>query len=149
MKLLSAIALFGLLVSNAALAQTNPASRLMAKPGQKVWVIDYHVQAGKRAQYERFVHQIFWAGASRLTADKDRQVFRQTRILHPTKASPDGSYVYMFIMDPYIEGADYDIESLLRKMYGAKQATEYYKQFSTALVPKSGYEEYLVTQSKD
>ncbi|NEU67135.1 hypothetical protein GK091_09615 [Spirosoma agri] len=141
--------LFGLFTLNTILAQTNPISREIAKPGQKVWVICYHVKSDKRAQYERFVHQLFWAGASKLTAEKDKQVFRQTRVLHPTKASPDGSYTYLFIMDPYIDGADYDIESLLRKMYGAKQASEYFKQFSTALMPKLGYEEYLVTQSKD
>lgn len=140
--------LFLLLVGFMANAQTPPPARMQAKPGNEVWVIGYHVQAKKRAQYERFVHDIFWAGATKLSG-KDRQVLRQTRILHPTKANTDGSFTYLFIMDPVIAGADYDIESLLVKMYGKAKATTDFKLFTDALVPKSKYDEFIVTQSKD
>ena len=48
---------------------------------------------------------------------------------------------------PLIKGADYDIESLIKKMYGAKQGAEHYKLFEGALAGKDvGYK---VIQSKD
>ena len=106
----------------------------------------YPVKADKRKQYEHFVHDIFWPGASKLPIAGQR-VFRQTRIMHPTKANADGSYTYLFIMDPLIKGADYDIESLIKKMYGPQQGAVHYKLFDGALAGKDiGYH---VTQSKD
>ncbi|GAA4395562.1 hypothetical protein GCM10023187_02610 [Nibrella viscosa] len=68
--------------------------------------------------------------------------------MHPVKANPDGTYTYLFIMDPYIKGEDYDIESLVKKMYGAQKGAEYYKLFAEAIVPGKDVG-YRVTQSKD
>ncbi|GAB2554089.1 hypothetical protein GCM10027085_51470 [Spirosoma aerophilum] len=119
----------------------------MAKLGEEVHVWAYPVKAGKQKQYEHFVHDIFWPGAKKLSAAEQR-VFRQTRVMHPTKANADGTFTYLFIMDPYIKGGDYDIESLIKKMYGPKQGTEHYKLFSGAVV--TGKEiGYQATQSKD
>ncbi|MCY7358482.1 MAG: hypothetical protein LH609_13690 [Rudanella sp.] len=68
--------------------------------------------------------------------------------MHPVKANADGSFTYLFIMDSYVKGADYEIESLIKKMYGAKQGAEYYKLFEGAILPGKDVG-YLVTQSKD
>jgi hypothetical protein len=51
-------------------------------------------------------------------------------------------------MAPYINGEDYDIESLVKKMYGPKQGAEHYKLFAEAVVPGKDVG-YRVTQSKD
>lgn len=112
-----------------AFGQMKPAPRMMAKPGEEVHVWAYPVKADKRKQYEHFVHDIFWPGAAKLSVS-GQKVFRQTRVMHPIKANADGSYTYLFIMDPYIKGEDYDIESLIKKMYGAKQGAEHYKLFA-------------------
>jgi hypothetical protein len=128
--------------------QSKAASRPMAKTGEEFWVCAYDVKADKRPQYEKFVHTIFWPGAAKLPA-KEQQVFRQTRVMHPTKANSDGSYTYAFIMDPVIKGADYDIESLIKKMYGPAKGGEYYKLFEGALKSGNNYHEYVMTQSKD
>ena len=132
---------------NTAVAQTKPAPRPMAKPGEDVMVWAYPVKADKRKQYEHFVHDIFWPGAAKLSAAGQR-VFRQTRVMHPTKPNADGSYTYLFIMDPYINGEDYGIESLTKKMYGAKQGAEHYKLFAGAVVAGKDVG-YRVTQSND
>ena len=146
MKLKSLLLLPLLFLVCTAFGQTKLASRSMAKPGEEVWVWAYPVKADKRKQYEHFVHDLFWAGASKLPAVEQR-VFRQTRVMHPAQANPDGSYTYLFIMDPLIKGADYDIQSLTRKMYGTKQGNDYLKLFDGALAGKDvGYK---VTQSKD
>lgn len=126
-------------------SQSKPAARPMARSGEAVLVCLDPIKKDKRVQYERFLHEIFWPGAAKLSP-ADQQVFRQTRILHPTKAEADGSYSYFFVMDPLIKGGDYDIESLLTKMYGKAKATEYYKLYTTAHVrPQVSYE---ITQSK-
>ena len=49
---------------------------------------------------------------------------QQTRLLYPIRPSDDGTYTCAWLMDPLIEGADYDIGSLLTKMYGAEQARD-------------------------
>lgn len=144
MKSLLLFLLLGGFVAN---AQTPPAPRMQAKPGENVMVWAYPVKASKRKQYEHFVHDIFWPGAKKLSATGQR-VFRQTRVLHPTRANADGTYTYLFIMDPYIVGEDYDIESLVKKMYGAKQGAEHYKLFADATVAGKDVG-YRTTQSKN
>ncbi|MCX6213489.1 hypothetical protein [Spirosoma sp.] len=139
------LALITLLISPFVYAQTTP--RAMAKPGEEVHVWAYPVKAGKQKQYEHFVHDIFWPGAKKLSAGEQR-VFKQTRVMHPTKANADGTFTYLFIMDPYIKGGDYDIESLIKKMYGPKQGAEHYKLFNGAVVPGKDVG-YQAIQSKD
>ena len=136
-----------LLAVSTAIAQTKPAPRPMAKTGEEVHIWAYPVKADKRKQYEHFVHDVFWPGAAKLSASGQR-VFRQTRVMHPAKSNADGTYTYLFIMDPYIIVEDYDIESLTKKMYGAKQEAEHYKLFAGAVVAGKDVG-YQVTQSKD
>ncbi|KAA9356528.1 hypothetical protein [Larkinella humicola] len=133
-----------ILIANPVLSQTTHS---VAKANETVWVIAYPVKATKRAQYERFIHEIFWPGAKNLSAS-EQKVFKQTRVLHPTKPEADGSYAYLFIMDPVVKGADYGIESLLTKMYGKQKAAEHFKLFKDAIIEKN-YKDYRVTQSND
>ncbi|MPR35446.1 hypothetical protein [Salmonirosea aquatica] len=141
-NLILIVALLSVLGSGAANAQ----SRMMAKSGETVWIFINPVKADKREQFEKFLHEIFWPGAKKLSA-ADQKVFRQTRILHPTKPENDGSYAYIFVMDPVIDGADYDIPSLLKKMYGEAKGMEYNELFESSLNgPQIGY---IEKQSKD
>lgn len=138
------LCVFGTLMTAPALSQTTHS---VAKPNETVWVISYPVKANKRAQYERFIHEIFWPGAKNLSA-AEQKIFKQTRVMHPTKPEADGSYAYLFIMDPVIKGADYGIESLLKKEYGVQKGSEYFKLFKDAIIEKN-YKDYRVIQSKD
>lgn len=81
--------------------QTTSAPRMQAKPGETVMVWAYPVRADKREQYEDFVHEILWPGAKKLSAMGQR-VFRQTRVMHPQQANPDGTYTYArYLLDTY------------------------------------------------
>ncbi|MBF9143478.1 hypothetical protein I2I01_17675 [Hymenobacter sp. BT439] len=124
------LALSVLLGSTATTPKTPP--RAMAAAGQTVWVILTPVKADKRTQYERFVNEIFWPCAAKVGA-ADQQAFHHTRVLNPTKPQADGTYAYMFIMDPVQKGADYEVESLLKKAYGPAKATEYYKLYTECM----------------
>lgn len=124
--------------------QTKSAPR--AKLGETVYVVLNPVKANKRAQFERFIHEILWAHANKLSQE-EQKAFRQTRVLHPAKPEKDGTYSYIFLMDPYIEGADYSFLSLLIKMYGQPKAKEYYELYRDAIAGRQI--SYKVIQSKD
>jgi hypothetical protein len=114
------------------ITQTASPSSIV-KTGDTVWVLVNHVKANKRQQFEQFVHDVFWDSSSRLTLD-EQQVFRQTRVLHPTKPEKNGTFSYIFLMDPYVPGGNYDMEQLLTKIYGAPKAAQYSKMYNEAVV---------------
>ncbi len=141
----NAIVIF-ILLTTLVYGKSNAQSRAMAKSGESVWIFLNPVKADKREQFEKFLHEIFWPGAKKLS-NADQKVFRQTRILHPTKQEADGTYSYFFIMDPVVEGGDYEIPSLLKKMYGETKGMEYNALFESSLAgPQIGY---IEKQSKD
>lgn len=128
-----------------AFAQSESVTRPMARSGETVWICLDPIKKDKRAEYERFLHDIFWAGMSKLSP-ADQKLMRQTRILHPIKAEADGTYSYFFVMDPVVKGGNYDLERVLTTMYGKAKATEYLKLFNTAHAREQVC--YYVTQSK-
>jgi hypothetical protein len=133
--------LFVLLTANSGFGQ----QLTRAKENETVWVIVNHVKPDKREQFENFIHNTFWPGSMKLS-EADQKVFKQTRTMHSGKADPDGTYPYIFIMDPLVAGGDYDVESLLKKMFGAEKAAEHYKTFTETMDRESN--NYEVTQSK-
>jgi hypothetical protein len=115
-----------------------------ASRGDTVWVLVNHIKADKRQVFEKFITETFWNRSKQLPP-KDQQVFKQTRVLYPTAAEPDGTYSYIFIMDPLVTGGDYDIKSLLIKMYGEREGAKYNTLFDeTAAGVQS---QYVVVQS--
>ena len=68
-------------------------------------------------------------------------------MLNPTAPEANGTYSYMFIMDPVIPGANYDIGRLLRKEYSAAKAAEYLNFFEESMAGKQ--RQYLVVQTKN
>ncbi len=103
-----------------------------------------HIKADKRQDFEKFIYEIFWPGGKKLSA-KDQRVFRQTRVLHPVKPEADGTYSYVFIMDPVVSGGDYQIENVIKKMYDEQKANEYIKMFNDSFGGEQTF--YEVVQS--
>lgn len=116
-----------------------------AVEGEPVWVLINHVKADKTEVFEQFMHGEFFDKAKEL-GGLEAAVINSVRILHPKGPNNDGSYTYVFIMDPYIPGVNYDIRHYLSQMYDEVEAKEKYKLFEESLVePQSGY---FVLQSK-
>ncbi|AKD03673.1 hypothetical protein POKO110462_02440 [Pontibacter korlensis] len=113
--------------------------------GDTVWVVVNHVKPDIREQFERFVYETFWPASKKLNSNAQR-AFNHTRVLNPVGPEEDGTYTYVFLMDPVISGEDYHIDSLLRKMYSEQEANAYYKQFEETLA--RGGEVYVVVQSQ-
>ena len=109
---------------------------IRAAEGEQMWVVLNHVKADKWEQHEHFVHNILMPAAEKV----DPAAFRHTRFLHPAEQNEDGTYTSVWLMDPVIEGADYDILSLLKKAYGEDKAEEYVQLWNESLVsPQVGY----------
>lgn len=104
-----------------------------------------HVKPDKREQFEKFVNEVFWPMATKLSPE-DQRLFKQTRVLYPTKAETDGTYSYVFLMDPVIATGDYEIDHLLKKIYGEGKWEEYGKMFGETLARDQTF--YEVVQSK-
>lgn len=114
-------------------------ANLRAAEGETVWVLLNHIKADKREQFEKFIHEIFWPKAVDL-APADRQAFRQTRVLHPTEPNEDGTWTYVFLMDPLIPEQSYKILYYLKKMYSEEKAKEYHKMWKESYsTPQEGY----------
>ena len=108
-----------------------------AVTGEKMWVLLNRVKADKRELHEKFVHEILRPAALQVSPD----IVQKVRFLHPTEPNEDGTYTYFFLMDPYIEGAQYDIQSLLKQVYGEDKAQEYNQMWLDSLAePQDGYE---------
>ncbi|RDC64422.1 hypothetical protein [Adhaeribacter pallidiroseus] len=144
LSLLLGILLIGI-IPDPAYSQTKQTPRSTAASGDSVGVIVNYVKADKRMQFERFLHEIFWPGATKLSKE-EQKVFRQTRILQPTAAEPDGTYAYFFIMDPVIPKGNYDIENLLTRMFGETTGKEHLKLFTDALANEG--KSYIEIQSR-
>jgi hypothetical protein len=120
-----------------------------AAAGDTVWVILNHVKPEKRAQYERFLHEVFWPGGRRV-GQTDPVVARavaRTRILHPAGPNADGTYTYAFVMDPRVPGADYDILALMKRAYPAAEAERYVRELNDVMARPGT--QHLFVQSRD
>ena len=110
---------------------------IRATDGERMWVLLNHVKVDKWEQHEHFVHNILMPAAEKA----DQTAFRHTRFLHPAEQNEDGTYTSIWIMDPHIESADYDIPRLLKKAYGEEQGEEYIQLWGESLAgPQVGYE---------
>lgn len=108
-----------------------------AVTGERMWIRFNHVKADKREFFERYIHEILRPAVERV----EPSMFRQVRFLHPTEPNEDGTYTYVFLMDPLIERADYDILNLLKRAYGDAQAAAYDQIWDEAVAsPQTGYE---------
>ena len=59
----------------------------------------------------------------------------QTRILYPTKANEDGTFTYVFLMDPLLPNPDvYDMEETLKLVLSENEVNRLMELFENALV---------------
>jgi hypothetical protein len=98
-----------------------------------IWV--NHVKADKWEQHEHFVHDLLMPA----TEQADPDVLRHTRFLHPRQQNEDGTYTSVWLMDPSLEGGDYDMLSLLQKAYGEEKGEEYLQLWRDSLVGRAGH----------
>jgi hypothetical protein len=141
------------LVSFIAMSKSDDQSgevKLRADEGELVWIILNHIKPDKREQFEEFV-EIWNQTMKRLKKEKkmdskSAQAIWQLRLLLPTEANEDGSYTYVFLADPWIEGVESRILPWFRKAYSEEEAQKYAQMFSDCFMHPQ--ESYMSTQGK-
>jgi hypothetical protein len=116
---------------------TATAGRTLSHPakaapeGAIVHVVINTIKSDKKQQFEDAVQKVF--AALRFAATKDpiaKRVNDQTRVLSPTKANDDGTYTYVFILDPVVEGGEYMALNILLKALPQAEAERVNDQMS-------------------
>ena len=110
---------------------------IRARQGEDMWVLLNHIRAEKRESFEHFLHSILMPAV----ANTHPETYNKVRVLHPTKPDEDGTYTYIFLMDPVISGANYEIGDTLHEYYRSELADEYIKIWDEAQSsPQVGYD---------
>jgi hypothetical protein len=143
---------FVILAFTALSKSSNPSdeAKLRAEEGELVWIILNHVKPDKREQFEEFMdimNQVFddLIKEDKLSAD-EAMAIKHMRLLHPTEANEDGSYTYVFLADPWIEGVKSGIGYWLRQKYPEEEAKKYGQMFSDSLMHRQT--SYMSKQGK-
>ena len=114
---------------------------IRAREGEDVWVMLNHVRAERREAFEDFLHEILMPALAHVHPE----TYNKTRILHPTVPNKDGTYTYVFLMDPVVSDGIYGISGILYKFYRPEIADTYMKIWNEALA--SPQVEYDTIQS--
>ncbi len=124
--------------------------KLRADEGELVWIILNHVKPDKRQQFEEFMEFMNQNFEDLIKEGKaspeEAKAYKQMRILHPTQANEDGSYPYIFLGDPWIEGVESRLGSWFRKKYSEKEIKRQYQMFSDSLMHRQVT--YMLKQTK-
>ena len=113
-----------------------------AAPGEKVVMFINHVKADKCKEFEHLRSDII-----KPVVDKSHpETSPRVRFLRPMEQNEDGTYTYVFLADPYLEAAEYNLLEILRPEYGEEQARKYLVDFRNCLA--SPQVRYALTQSE-
>lgn len=114
---------------------------IRARQGEDMWIVLHHIRAEKCGEFEHFLHAVLMPAVAHVAPE----VYNKTRILHPTMPNKDGSYTFVFLMDPLVPDGEYGIENILHEFYKPEIAKGYIKFWEECHeVPQA---EYDVVQS--
>jgi hypothetical protein len=114
---------------------------MRAHEGEPMWVMLNHIRPEKRKEFEHFLHAILMPAVAHIHPE----VFSKMRVLHPSLPNDDGTYTYIFLMDPLVETGEYNISHILNQYYRPEQADEYLNIWDESLARPQV--EYDVVQS--
>jgi ketosteroid isomerase-like protein len=109
-----------------------PAPRTVAKAGETVWIVNYYVKADKGNDFEAFIKNELMPALD-MSDMAQAQAKAQTRLLAPKQADKSGNLKYVFIMDPVVDGVNYDMGVVLTKKHGEEVGKEKFKQLNALL----------------
>jgi ketosteroid isomerase-like protein len=121
----------------------NPAPVQRAAVNDSVLIVINYIKADKVAQFEDFYKNYLAPAATEYNAEVKKSV----RMQKPVGQNKDGTYTYLFLMDPYISSFNYDISVPLNAKYGEEKAGDYVKMYLDCL--KDGSSSVLFVQETD
>ena len=114
---------------------------IRAHAGEDVWVLLNQVRAEKCEAFEHFLYSILMPAI----AHTHPETYNKVRLLHPSLPNRDGTYTYIFLMDPVVTDGIYNIGSILHEFYNSELAEEYMKIWTE--VQAAPHVEYDMIQS--
>ena len=113
--------------------------RYRAVKEEPVWVLINKIKADKKEVFEELMYNDIMKN-SKEAGGVQADIVSTVRILNPMNPDEDGNFTYVFIMDPMIEGVDYNIRSVLLQFFGEEVANEKVKLWADCYVePQYGY----------
>jgi ketosteroid isomerase-like protein len=109
-----------------------PAPRTVAKTGETIWIVTYYVKADKGSDFVAFIKNELMPALD-MSDMNQAQAIAQTRLLEPKQADKNGNLKYIFIMDPVVDGVNYDMGKVLAKKHGEEVGKEKFKQLNALL----------------
>ena len=107
-----------------------------AKVDENQLVILSHIKSDKNDKFDKILFdEIMLAAAEYQDDDPNKQklndkAMRSFEILKPASMNQDSTWTYIFIADPYVEGALYSIMPSLKQKYGEEGAEEVFGRWS-------------------
>lgn len=118
-----------------------PVKRALAN--DTVLIVLNHVKPDKVAQFEDFNKNYL----SPAGAETNPQVKANVRMQKPVYINADGTYTYVYFMDPYKGSLNYSIDYTLNAKFGKEKADEYFKMYVDCL--KGGASQTLFLVESD
>ena len=107
--------------------------------GDTVRMVVNHVRPEKREQFERFMREVLHPTMER-AAPGDRETadhMRRARMLRAVKPDTDGTYAYIFLVDPAGSSVPYSFARLIQRTYPPEQAAEQMRMYTASLARPS------------
>ena len=107
-----------------------------SKADENQLVILSHIKSDKNDKFDKILFdEVMVAAAEYQDDDSNKQklndkAMRSFEILKPASMNQDSTWTYIFIADPYVEGALYNIMPSLKQKYGAEGAEEVFGRWS-------------------
>jgi len=118
---------------------SNPAPQPRASLNDTVWIALNYVKANKVSQFKDFNFKYLGPAVRKHYPS----MLNTARFLIPLTQNEDGTYTYIYLMDPAIDPDGYEMGLPLTAEYGEGKAKEYLKMYTDCL--KDGKQEFIAT----
>lgn len=83
-------------------AHAQSKSYTRSKEGDQVWLIVNYVKAESKQAFEKFMEEVFFKALTTSKIPERAEQYQKTRWLLPAQQNEDGTWTYVFIMDPVV-----------------------------------------------
>lgn len=91
-----------------------------AAQGQPVLVCVSTIKADKRDDFRHYLDEVKAPAVRAIKPD----VHASVRLLEPSHPNADGTWTFIWLMDPVVEGEDYEMEPMYGAFYGQAHVAE-------------------------
>ena len=139
-------------VASQLIAQSSTVvGRQTAKNGEEVFFVINKIKFDKKQEFDKIIFEEVMPAMTEYRDKNDekhelnKKSIKTMRLLRPTQINDDSTWTFLFIADPYIEGATYNIGPPLLQKYGEDGAKEVFDRWNECFA--AGQEVYLSKQS--